>query len=98
MSNSASQVKLTLYTQKDCVFCEIMKAKLTDWGYDFKVINISEDISKRAWLRLQNHRTVPQLYWNEKHLNKVETSQFTQEILEAELNYDDYIGGVENWS
>ena len=51
----SSSIKLTLYTQVDCVFCEIMKAKLDDWGYSYDVINISEDVSKRAWLRLQNH-------------------------------------------
>ena len=93
----SSLPKLTIYTQVDCVFCEIMKSKLDDWGYSYDIINISEDLSKRAWLRLQNHRTVPQLYWNEKHLNKVETSMLTKEILEAEINYDDYIGGVENF-
>ena len=93
----SSSIKLTLYTQVDCVFCEIMKAKLDDWGYSYDVINISEDVSKRAWLRLQNHRTVPQLYWDEKHLNKVDTGMFTKEILEAEINFDDYVGGVENF-
>jgi glutaredoxin len=94
MSNS---VRLTLYTQVNCVFCEIMKAKLDDWGYSYNVINVSEDISGREWLRSNNHRTVPQLYWNTKHLNKVNTQELTEEILEAELNFDDYVGGVENF-
>ena len=94
MSNS---VRLTLYTQVNCVFCEIMKAKLDDWGYSYNVINVSEDISGREWLRSNNHRTVTPLYWNTTHLNKVNTQELTEEILEAELNFDDYVGGVENF-
>ena len=41
--------------------------------------------------------TVPQLYWNKTHLNKVPTAELTQEHVEAEIDYENYLGGVENW-
>ena len=69
--------------------------KLKEWGYDFEVVNIKEDVQGLAFLRLKNHRTVPQLYWNGTHLNKVDTLQFTKEMLEEQLDWDNYVGGVE---
>ena len=48
-------------------------------------------------MKKNGHRTVPQLYWNETHLNKLPTTELTKEHIEAELEYDNYIGGVENW-
>ena len=92
-----ASIKLTLFTQNDCPFCHMMKAKLENWGYDYKEVNISYELDKKAFLRENGHRTVPQLYWNNTHLNKVDTGQFTKKMLEDELNYDDYIGGVESW-
>jgi glutaredoxin len=74
-----------------------MKMKLKEWGYDFEVINIKENAQALAFLRLNNHRTVPQLYWNNTHLNPVDTLAFTQEILEDRLDRDSYAGGVERF-
>ena len=34
---------------------------------------------------------------NKTHLNKVPTKELTQEHIEAELDYENYLGGVENW-
>lgn len=94
MSNS---VKLTLYTQPNCDFCDMMKMKLKEWGYSFDVVNIKEDVQAMAFLRLHNHKTVPQLYWNKTHLNKVDTLQFTKDMLEEQLDWDSYVGGVEEF-
>ena len=70
-----------------------MKIKLKEWGYNFDVVNIKDDLQAMAFLRMQNHRTVPQLYWNKRHLNKVQTLDFTREMLEEELDYESYVGG-----
>ena len=94
MSNS---VKLTLYTQNDCPYCVMMKNKLKEWGYDYTEVNISYELDKKAFLRENGHRTVPQVYWNNTHLNKVDTAELTQQMLEAELDYDNYVGGVESF-
>lgn len=92
MSNS---IRLTLYTQTDCVFCEIMKSKLNDWGYKYDVVNIQIRTEAKSFMKVAGHKTVPQLYWNKIHLNKVNTNEFTKEILEEQLDLDNYAGGVE---
>ena len=48
-------------------------------------------------MKEKGHRTVPQLYWNNIHLNKLPTTELTKEHIEAEIDYDNYVGGVENW-
>lgn len=80
-----------LYTQNDCPYCTIMEKKLNSWGMKYETINISEDLSGRAFLRLNGHRTVPQLYYRNVHLNKVNTADFTKAIMfkEMMLAYDE---------
>jgi len=94
MSNS---IKLTLYTQYSCNYCDHMKMDLDKWGYNYDVINISEDTKAKEFMRSKGHKTVPQLYWNKTHLNTVSTIAFTKEILETNLDLDNYTGGVEMW-
>lgn len=91
-------LRLTLYTQTDCVFCEIMKSKLNDWGYEYDVVNIQIRTEAKSFMKVAGHKTVPQLYWNNIHLNKVDTTEFTKKHLQdALLDPDDYAGGVEYW-
>ena len=98
MSNSTNE--MVLYTQNDCPYCDIMKKKLDDWGMSYETINISEDLPARAFLRINNHRTVPQLYFGDVHLNKVDTRDFTRDILmkEIQLYHDENDSGVENFA
>jgi len=91
-------ISLKLYTQPNCDYCGVMMIKLKEWGYDFEVINIKENPQALAFLRVNNHKTVPQLYWNNTHLNKVDTTLFTKDMLEQELDRDSYVGGVERFA
>ena len=93
MSNS---INLTLYTQDNCEYCHIMKKKLAEWDYRYREINVSYDLFAKDFMKEKGHRTVPQLYWNTTHLNKVPTSELTKEHVESEIDYDNYIGGVES--
>ena len=68
------------------------------WGYGFREINVSHDLFAKDFLKDNNHRTVPQLYWNNIHLNKFPTAELKKEHIEAEIDYDNYVGGVENWA
>ena len=68
-----------------------------DEAEGFQTIDITKDAEAKAFMRKKGHRTVPQLYWNDTHLNKFPTAELTKEHVEAEINYEDYIGGVENW-
>ena len=90
-----NSIRLTLYTQNSCPFCDIMKAKLTQWGYDYDVVNLSVRTEAKTFMKIAGHKTVPQLYWNKQHLNKVDTIMFTKDLLEEQLDFDNYQGGVE---
>ena len=92
-----NSIKLTLYTQDDCFYCKEMKRKLVEWDFDFREINVSYDMFAKDFLKERGHRTVPQLYWNDTHVNKLPTTELTYENVCAELDYENYIGGVENW-
>jgi glutaredoxin len=93
----SSSIKLTLYTQDDCHYCKILKKKLSDWNYAYREINVSYDLFAKDFLKNKGHRTVPQLYWNDTHLNKFPTLDLTKRHIENEIDYENYVGGVENW-
>ncbi len=95
MSNSIKG--LILYTQNDCPYCEIMKMKLEEWGYTWDECNISKYPEMKSFLKEKGHKTVPQLYHFNNHLNRVNTDEFTLEMLEEGLDGDQYSGGVENF-
>lgn len=85
-----SSPRLILYTQNDCPYCVMMKRKLQEWGYTWDEVNISYQLEQKKFLKENGHRTVPVLYHGKVHLNKVDTSDFTKEILEAELDLDEF--------
>jgi len=93
----SSSIKLTLYTQDDCHYCKVLKKKLSDWNYDYREVNVSYDLFAKDFLKSEGHRTVPQLYWNDTHLNKLPTLDLTKRHVENEIDYENYVGGVENW-
>tara|TARA_B100001063_G_scaffold232480_1_gene247652 strand:- start:501 stop:743 length:243 start_codon:yes stop_codon:yes gene_type:complete len=75
-----------------------MKKKLAEWDYRYREVNVSYDLFAKDFMKQRGHRTVPQLYWNNTHLNKLPTSELTKENIEAEIDYDNYVGGVESWA
>jgi glutaredoxin len=74
-----------------------MKHKLDTWGYEYDVVNLNIRPEAKNFMKIAGHKTVPQLYWNKTHLNKVDTVDFTKDNLEEQLDYDNYAGGVELW-
>ena len=92
-----NSIKLTLYTQDNCNYCHLLKKKLAEWDFRYREINISYDLFAKDFMREQGHRTVPQLYWNNTHLNKLPTTELTKEHIISELDYENYMGGVEDW-
>ena len=85
--------ELILYTQPNCVYCDMMKAKLDEWGYKYNVKNIQEDDNARAFIVLdEGHKTVPQLYYGKTNVNRnVNTEEFTQGILEQYIGHLDEV-------
>jgi len=53
---------LTVYSKKNCPYCDQTKHLLTTKGVEFQVVNVDLDLNARAWLVDQGHRTVPQIY------------------------------------
>jgi len=95
MSNS-----IKLYTQDNCPYCTIMKDKLDSWGLNYETVNISYDRDAKLFLKENGHKTVPQVYYNGIHLNKVETKDFTQRMimLELQLHCDGQDWGCESFA
>jgi glutaredoxin 3 len=57
---------ITVYTKNNCPYCVQAKTRLKQGGWDFEEINIEEDAQARDWLIAQGHRTMPQIYHNDK--------------------------------
>ena len=95
MSNS-----LRLFTKDDCPYCDAMKSKLTNWGINFETINVSEDIESKYFLKENGHRTVPQLYFGDHHVNHGNTKDFTHADLMRGMRgaYPMQDSGVEDMS
>ena len=72
---------ITLYTQPRCTYCEMMQSKLDKTGYVYYVINIQEDPKAKEFMKSEGHRTVPQLYVNDNHINKRNTQDYTSDEL-----------------
>jgi len=79
---------LRLYTKNNCSFCDLMKSKLKNWGYEYEVINIQEDEEAKAFIVLdEGHKTVPQLYYNNINVNRgIDTRDFNQFMLREAMN------------
>tara|TARA_B100000524_G_scaffold343009_1_gene238652 strand:- start:598 stop:900 length:303 start_codon:yes stop_codon:yes gene_type:complete len=92
-----SSINLTLYTQDDCGYCHLLKKKLAEWDFRYREINVSYDLFAKDFMKAKGHRTVPQLYWNNTHLNKLPTTELTKQHIIDELDYENYMGGVEDW-
>mgnify|MGYP003350803725 CR=1 FL=1 len=55
---------LTVYSKKNCPFCEQAKQLLRNKNINHEVLMIDEDPAAREWLIAQGHRTAPQIYQN----------------------------------
>lgn len=80
-----------IYTQNNCPYCVMMKDKFDSWGMKYELINVSENLEAKAFLKERGHRTVPQVYYHNVHLNKVDTADFTKQLMFAEMRlaYDE---------
>jgi glutaredoxin len=54
---------LHLYTQNKCGWCRKLEESLVEWGHEYEVFNISNDIYAKQFMRDKGHKTVPQLYY-----------------------------------
>ena len=77
---------LFIYTQNNCPFCDILKQKLDTYALPYVTINISEDDGAgKEYLRDMGHKTVPQLYYRNYHLNDIPTVDITEDYLKEKI-------------
>jgi len=75
-------MSIVLYTQPQCPFCDIMKSMLDKTGYTYLTVNIKENANALEFVKNQGHRTVPQLYVDDIHINKkTNTRDYTSDEL-----------------
>ena len=80
---------LTVYSKNNCPFCVQAKNLLKAKNIEFKEIKIDEDAEAKEFILEQGHRTVPQIYFNDKLF--VEggfqgLSKLTEDQLKEKLN------------
>ena len=59
---------IKIYTKTTCPYCDQAKQLLEAFGFEYEAVNIEQDIQARTWLLDQGHKSVPQLYINDKLL------------------------------
>ena len=59
---------IIVYTKDFCPYCDGAKAYLKKIGEEYEEVNITKNPDLREWLTAQGHKTVPQLYYNDKLL------------------------------
>lgn len=57
---------LTIYSKNNCPQCDQVKMLLDTHGVEFKEVRVDQIPEAREFLLEQGHRSVPQIYSNEK--------------------------------
>ena len=62
-------MKIIIYTQNSCVYCESAKDEFKKRGWDYTSHDIKHEDNKKALLELlPNAKTVPQIWIDDKHI------------------------------
>jgi glutaredoxin len=59
---------IKIYSKTTCPFCDQAKQLLETYGFEYEAINIESDTDARAFVLSEGHRSVPQIYVNDKLL------------------------------
>lgn len=87
MNDKIGKIYIKVYTQDQCMFCEIMKSKLSEWGVLYHTVNISEDPVGKARMKTLGVKTVPQVFLEDFHINAgIDTNEFTEEMFYDRLD------------
>jgi len=88
---------LTVYSKNRCPYCDQAKALLTKWEVPFEEVRIDDPANPdaREFIVEQGHRTVPQIYLNDKLF--VEggfqgLSKLTKQDVQTRLGLTDNLG------
>ena len=59
---------LVVYTMDSCIYCDKAKLYLKSCDISFEEKNISKDKQAKDFLLEEGHKTIPQIYYNNKLL------------------------------
>jgi glutaredoxin len=59
---------ITLYSKPNCPYCDRAKIWLEKNGIPYNTIDVSEDTASLDFIKSQGHKTVPQIYFENKLL------------------------------
>jgi glutaredoxin len=59
---------IKIYTKTTCPYCDQAKQLLEAFGFEYEAVNIEQDADARAFVLGEGHRSVPQIYVNDKLL------------------------------
>ena len=59
---------ITVYSKNNCAFCVQAKNLLANKGIEFQEVKIDENTDARDFILAEGHRTVPQIYQDNKLL------------------------------
>lgn len=91
-------MSLVLYTQNNCMYCDVMKQKLADWEIPYLTVNISEQPEGKEYLKSLGLKTVPQLLIEDYSLNDgINTREFTLLQLQDRLAMWIIMDKAGNW-
>lgn len=57
---------ITVYSKQTCPFCVAAKEKLDRWGFEYTEVEVDKDEQAMEFIKSRGHRTVPQIYINNK--------------------------------
>lgn len=57
---------ITVYSKKVCPFCVAAKEKLDRWGFEYTEVDVEDDEQALEFIKSAGHRTVPQIYIDNK--------------------------------
>ena len=82
--------RITLFTIEECKFCRQTKAALSSRGIPYIEINIEVYPEKRSdMISLADHTTVPQVFFNNKHIGGSNETLATLSKWDEEITKDD---------
>ena len=58
---------IQVYGKKICPFCDLVKNAFNNLGVEYEYLDIEEDQKSKTFIEEQGFKTVPQLYYNDKH-------------------------------
>tara|TARA_Y100000389_G_scaffold204875_1_gene260355 strand:+ start:4461 stop:4745 length:285 start_codon:yes stop_codon:yes gene_type:complete len=79
-------MKLHLYTQNGCGWCNKLMENLKQWRHEYVVFNISEDPIAKQFMKDNGHKTVPQLYYKGKDILKGPSENLTSGGLQDRID------------